>query len=124
MHSSRELRSSSFEITVAGRAVRLVELFEGFGEHDRLGVVIRRPCGGVGASALIAATITAFYDLQRARGADLFVYPDYFLFHVGRPHGDDARLDNRRADLGDDDPRHRAYEVRLKRHSSGSTTEP
>jgi hypothetical protein len=93
MHSSRELRSSSFEITVAGRAVRLAELFEGFGEHDRLGVVIRRPCGGVGASALITATITAFYDLQRARGTDFFVYPDYFLFHVGRPHGDHARLD-------------------------------
>jgi hypothetical protein len=93
MHSSRELRSSSFEITVAGRAVRLVDLFEGFGEHDRLGVVIRRPCGGVGASALITATITAFYDLQRARGPDFFVYPDYFLFHVGRPHGDHARLD-------------------------------
>jgi hypothetical protein len=93
MHSSRELRSSSFEITVAGRAVRLVELFEGFGEHDRLGVVIRRPCGAVGASALITATITAFYDLQRARGPDFFVYPDYFLFHVGRPHGDHARLD-------------------------------
>ena len=93
MHSSRELRSSSFEITVAGRVVRLVELFEGFDEHDRLGVVIRRPCGGVGASALITATITAFYDLQRARGPDFFVYPDYFLFHVGRPHGDHARLD-------------------------------
>ena len=93
MHSSRELQSSSFEITVAGREVRLVDLFDGFGEHDRLGVVIRRPCGGVGASALITATITAFYDLQRARGPDFFVYPDYFLFHVGRPLGDHARLD-------------------------------
>jgi hypothetical protein len=93
MHSSRELRSSLFEITVGGRAVRLVELFDGFDEHDRLGVVIRRPCGGVGASAVITATITAFYDLHRARGPDFFVYPDYFLFHVGRPHGDHARLD-------------------------------
>lgn len=93
MHSSRELRSSSFEITVGGREVRLVDLFDGFGEHDRLGVVVRRPCGGVGASALITATITAFYDLQRARGPDFFVYPDYFLFHVGRPLGDHARLD-------------------------------
>ena len=93
MHSSRELRSSSFEITVGGRTVRLVELFDGFSEHDRLGVVIRRPCGGVGASALITATITAFYDLHRARGPDFFVYPDYFLFQVGRPHGDHARLD-------------------------------
>ena len=82
-----------FKITVGGRQVRLVDLFDGFGEHDRLGVVISRPCGGVGASALITATITAFYDLHRARGPDFFVYPDYFLFHVGRPLGDHARLD-------------------------------
>jgi hypothetical protein len=93
MHSSRELRSSSFEITVEGREVRLVDLFEGFGDRDRLGLVLRRPCGAVGASALITAAITAFYDLHRARGPDFFVYPDYFLFHVGRPLGDHARLD-------------------------------
>ena len=91
MHSSRELRSSMFKITVGGRQVRLVDLFDVFGEHDRLGVVISRPCGGVGASALITATITAFYDLHRARGPDFFVYPDYLLFHVRRPLGDHAR---------------------------------
>jgi hypothetical protein len=93
MHSSRELRSSSFEVRVDGRPVRLEDLFEGFGEQDRLGVVMSRPCGAVGASALIAATITAFYDIHRARGEEFFVYPDYYLFHVGRPLGDHARLD-------------------------------
>jgi hypothetical protein len=93
MHSSRELRSSSFEIAVGARPARLEELFEGFGEQDRLGVVVRSPCGAVGASALITATITAFYDIQRARGPDFFVYPDYYLLHVGRPLGDHARLD-------------------------------
>jgi hypothetical protein len=93
MHSSRELRSSSFEVRVGGRAAGIPELFEGFGEQDRLGVVMSRPCGAVGASALICATITAFYDLYRARGEDFFVYPDYYLFHVARPLGDHARLD-------------------------------
>jgi hypothetical protein len=93
MHSSRELRSDSFEIDVAGSRVALTGLFEGFGEQDRLGVVVRGPCGAVGASALICATITVFYDIQRARGGEFFVYPDYFLFHVGGPHGDHARLD-------------------------------
>jgi hypothetical protein len=78
---------------VDGRPARLEDLFEGFGEQDRLGVVMSRPCGAVGASALIAATITAFYDLHRARGEDFYVYPDYYLFHVGRPLGDHARLD-------------------------------
>ncbi len=93
MHSARELKSSSFAIEVAGRRAALEELWEGFGENDRLGLVMRRPCGAVGASALISATVTAFYDLQRARGPDFFIYPDYYLFHVGRPLGDHARLD-------------------------------
>jgi hypothetical protein len=93
MHSSRELRSSFFEIDAAGRRARVEDVFVGFGKQDRLGVVITRPCGAVGASALITATITAFYDIHRARGGDFFVYPDYFLFHVGRPLGDHARLD-------------------------------
>ena len=93
MHSARELRSSAFEITVDGREAGLPDLFEGFGEHDRLGVIVGRPGGGLGASALITATITAFYDLQRARGPDFFVYPDYYLFHLGRPLGDHSRLD-------------------------------
>jgi hypothetical protein len=93
MHSSRELRSSSFDIEVAGRSAGVEDLFEGFGEHDRLGVVLSRPCGAVGASALITATITAFYDIQRSRSDDFFIYPDYFLFHVGRPLGDHGQLD-------------------------------
>jgi hypothetical protein len=93
MHSSHELASSSFELSVDGRPARLEDLFEGFHEHDRLGVVMSRPCGAVGASALITATITAFYDIQRSRGPDFFIYPDYFLFHVGRPLGDHGQLD-------------------------------
>jgi hypothetical protein len=93
VHSARELRSSAFEIEVAGRAVGLPDLFQGFGEQDRLGVVIGRPGGGLGASALITATITAFYDLQRARGPDFFIYPDYYLFHLGKPFGNHSRLD-------------------------------
>ena len=93
MHSSRELRSSSFEVRLDGRPAGIPDLFEGFGESDRLGLVMSSPCGAVGASTLIAATITAFYDFHRARGEEFFVYPDYYLFHVGRPLGDHARLD-------------------------------
>ena len=54
-----------FAVAVGGRSASIDELFPGFGEHDRLGLVMRRPCGAVGASTLIAATITAFYDIQR-----------------------------------------------------------
>ena len=107
VHSARELRSSMFRIELAGRAARLEDVFEGFGEHDRLGLVMRRPCGAVGASALIAAAITAFYDIQRSRGTDFFIYPDYYLFHVGGPLGDHARLDvwpSRKEVVVEDDP--------------------
>ena len=93
MHSSRELTRSSFEIGIAGRPAGLDDLFDGFEEHDRLGVVMSEPCGAVGASALITATITAFYDIQRDRGPDFFIYPDYYLFHVGRRLGDHRKLD-------------------------------
>jgi hypothetical protein len=93
VHSAQELRSSDFRIAADGRELPLVELLDGFGEADRLGVIVGGPCGAVGASALIVATVTAFYDIQRARGPDFFVYPDYFLFHVGRRWGDHAMLD-------------------------------
>jgi hypothetical protein len=93
MHSSHELTSSSFEISVDGGSARLEDLFEGFHEHDRLGVVVSRPYGAVGASALITATVTAFYDIQRSRAEDFFIYPDYYLFHVGRQLGDHGQLD-------------------------------
>ena len=82
-----------FAIEVAGRQTRLPELFEGFTAQDRLGLVMSEPCAAVGASALIGATVTAFYDIQRAAGDDFFVYPDYYLFHVGGPLGDHASLD-------------------------------
>src|SRR3954447_2900445 len=65
----------------------------GFEDRDRLGVVVRRPCGVVGASALLMAAVTAFYDIQRTRAEDFFIYPDYFVFHVGRRLGSHNRLD-------------------------------
>ncbi len=96
-----------FEIEVAGRPARIEDLFAGFSEHDRVGLVMRRPCGALGASALLTAAITAFYDVQRARSDDFFVYPDYFLFHVGRALGEHGRLDvwpRRKEVVVEDDP--------------------
>ena len=93
MHSAKELGSASFGISLEGKSATPADVLPGFGERDRLGVVVRSPCGAVGASALILATVTAFYDIQRKRAEDFFVYPDYFLFHVGGPFGDHKKLD-------------------------------
>lgn len=82
-----------FEFTVGGQRSEIGDVFPGFEERDRLGLVTRRPCGAVGASTLILATVTAFYDIQRAKGEKFFVYPDYFLFHVGGSFGNHKMLD-------------------------------
>jgi len=93
MHSSRELRSSAFGVTLDGAPATVLDVLPGFAAADRMGIVVRRPCGAVGASALLLAAVTAFYDVHRSGGEDFFVYPDYFVFHVGRPLGRHNRLE-------------------------------
>jgi DNA-binding MarR family transcriptional regulator len=73
----------SFAITVDGRAADLDAVLPGFTERDRVGVVVRRPLGGAGASLLVLAAVTGFYEEQRRRGEPFFIYPDYFVFHAG-----------------------------------------
>jgi len=93
VHTSEELSAASFAITVDGRAAGLDAVLPRFTERDRVGVVVRRPLGGTGASLLILAAVTGFYDAQRRRGEPFFIYPDYFVFHAGRPLGDHRKLD-------------------------------
>ena len=93
MHTSKELRRDTFAIEIDGERASIDDVLIGFGGHDRLGLVVRDPCGAVGASNLLLAAVTAFYDRQRARGEEFFIYPDYFLFHVDRPLGDHSMLD-------------------------------
>lgn len=93
MHTSTELRSDSFAIERDGEPARLEDVLVGFGPADRLGIVVREPCGAVGASGLLLAAVTAFYDAQRARSAQFFIYPDFFTFQVGGPLGDHSMLD-------------------------------
>jgi len=78
---------------VEDRKATLADVFPNLEERGRLGVVIRQPGGGFGASTFVLAAITAFYDFHRTRGRAFFVYPDYFAFHVGQPFGDHGELD-------------------------------
>jgi hypothetical protein len=93
VHSSRELTSSSFSLTLDGLPAAADQLLPGFTDADRLGVVVRRPCGGMGASGIVLVAVTAFYEIQRERSDDFLIYPDYFVFHVGRPLGRHNTLD-------------------------------
>jgi hypothetical protein len=92
MHTTG-LRSDDFRITVAGRSATIADIFPGFDEHDRLGIVIADDLGAAGAGSLILAAVTAFYDRLRAGGPRFFAYADYFAFHVGSDRGTLRKLD-------------------------------
>jgi hypothetical protein len=94
MHSSEDLASSDFDISVAGNQAGIEEILPGFNEQTRIGILLRRGFGAVGASTLIMAAVTAFYDIQRHRcPTGFYRYADYFLFHTDHLHGNHAMLD-------------------------------
>jgi hypothetical protein len=93
MHTSRALSSDDFEIRADGARATVNDLLPGFDEHTRLGIVITQAGGAAGASTLILAAVTAFYDRLRATEADFFAYADFFAFHVGQPRGSLRKLD-------------------------------
>jgi hypothetical protein len=92
MHTTG-LRSDEFQTLIAGRPATITDLFGGFDEHDRLGIVIADDHAAAGAAILILAAVTAFYDCLRAAGEPFFAYADYFAFHVGRRRGCLRKLD-------------------------------
>ncbi len=92
MHTTG-LRSHDFRIEIAGAPAGVEDVFPGFDEHDRLGIVITSDHGARGAATLILATVTAFYDRLRAAGEPFFAYADYFAFHVAGPRGSLRKLD-------------------------------
>jgi hypothetical protein len=87
------LRSEEFQITLDGRPATLDDVFPGFDQHDRLGIVIHDDLGAAGAGSLILASVTAFYDRLRATEEPFFAYADYFAFHVGADRGTLRKLD-------------------------------
>ena len=93
MHTSQALSSDDFEIRVDGDRATVDDVLPGFDENTRLGIVITRAGGAAGASTLILAAVTAFYDRLRATGDDFFAYADFFAFHVGQSRGSLRKLD-------------------------------
>jgi hypothetical protein len=87
------LRSEDFEVTVAGRAAAITDVFPGLDEHDRLGIVVADDLGAAGAGSLVLAAVTAFYDRLRTTGESFFAYADFFAFHVGADRGSLRKLD-------------------------------
>ena len=87
MHTSTILRSDDFRVTDDHGTP--IALTGGLRSDDRLGIISPRYEDALlGASGVILAFVTAFYDIQRARQAEtgqpFFIYPDYYAFFLGQ----------------------------------------
>lgn len=97
MHTTTMIRSTDFDYSVDGRPASLEHIFPAFNRHDRVGVVVRQPGGGIGASALIMAAMAEFYDFHREqlgnKPGQLRIYPEFYVFHVGERQMDHYWMD-------------------------------
>ena len=94
MHSSTALQMDAFAVEADGRPGGPDDVWPGFDRHDRVGIVLRGPLDALGASALMALSVTAFYDVLRAEhGDDYHRYADFFLFGQDADVADYGELD-------------------------------
>lgn len=97
MHTIDIMSYADFDFEINGKNVLLEDIFPGFNQNDRIGVVVRQAGGGMGASALLMAALTRFYDFYRPKLGDepgkLRIYPENFVFHVGKLHMNHSWMD-------------------------------
>ena len=93
MHVATLLHTDMFSIRIGGRPATLDDLFPGWTELDRFGLVIDEPLGGVGATHLLQCAMMAYYDVKPARRTSRAVYPEIYAFHIGKSHGAHAPYD-------------------------------
>lgn len=93
MHVATLLRTDMFSTRIGGKPATLDDLFPGWTELDRFGLVIDEPLGGVGATHLLQCAMMAYYDVKPARRTSRAVYPEIYAFHIGKSHGAHAPYD-------------------------------
>jgi len=92
MHTAYHLKEGMFEIEVDGKHVDRQALLQ-WEARDRLGIVVASPFGAIGAGLMIMLAITAFYDMPGKKRRARPIYPDIYLFQVGRPWGNHVQFD-------------------------------
>ncbi|MCR5980256.1 hypothetical protein GDN83_21360 [Gordonia jinghuaiqii] len=93
MHVANQLNQGLFEIEVAGSAASSEDVFPEWSQYDRIGIAVSEPFGSLGASLLMQLATTLFYDARPSRRDQAPQYPQIYLFHVRRLHGDHSNFD-------------------------------
>lgn len=83
MHTSTLLKTREFSFVRGSMPVALDDIFPGFGSQDRIGVVAAAPGDSLRAAPLLLASIGAFYEELWTSEEDFFLYPDFFVLHIG-----------------------------------------
>ncbi|MEG3123366.1 hypothetical protein U1738_05510 [Sphingomonas sp. GB1N7] len=86
MHTAFDVKESMFRIATGSTYTTRDEVID-WEPRDRLGVLIDRHVGALGAGLLTLLVTTAFYDCRSRRRRQRPLYPDIFLFHIGGPWG-------------------------------------
>ncbi|MER9217117.1 hypothetical protein NKI54_35035 [Mesorhizobium sp. M0663] len=82
-----------FDVEIGGRKGSIADVFPNWHAHDRFGLVIDSPLGGIGATHLLQIAITSFYDVKPSRRAERKIYPEIYALHSGKGNGTHAPFD-------------------------------
>jgi hypothetical protein len=93
MHVVSLLKTEMFDVEIDGHPASITDLFPDWHAHDRFGLVIDEPFGGLGATHLLQSAMMAYYDVRPTRRTSRAVYPEIYAFHVGRGYGAHAPYD-------------------------------
>jgi hypothetical protein len=93
MHMINLLTVDMFDIELGSRPSSHSAVFPNWMAHDRFGIVIDEPFGGLGATHLIQLAATLFYDSRPSRRTERKIYPEIYALHYGRGFGAHAPFD-------------------------------
>lgn len=86
MHTAFDFNVGHFDIEIEGRQASREDVLK-WGPLDRLGIIIDRPYGAIGAGLLALLSATSFFDEPGKNRRRRPIYPETHLFHVGGPWG-------------------------------------
>lgn len=93
MHVAQQLRTGYFESSAGSTQLSTEEVLGEWHLLDRFGLIVNEAFGGLGASLLLQLAITQYFDCKPERRGEVATYPEFYLFHVGGPHGDFSHFD-------------------------------
>lgn len=93
LHTAKLMKTGEFVFMRGGTSVVLSDIFPNFTTQDRVGIVAIEPGDSLKAAPLLLASIGAFYEELYSTEKDFYLYPDYFVFHIGEMKGRHSTLD-------------------------------